>query len=118
MPESALCFLFNVSRLATHWQGNTKHINIGTAALHRSRKREGDGERKDRSESQVSAGAGCTIRVQGIRLDYVPGKIGIVFVWIPGIDFHCLFTGDHSNQDPRCTQKPIYKTIFVHHIWS
>ena len=29
-----------------------------------------------------------------------------------------LFTGDHSNQDPRYTQKPIYYTIFAKHIWS
>ena len=27
-------------------------------------------------------------------------------------------TGDHSNQDPRYTQKPIYYTIFAKHIWS
>ena len=28
------------------------------------------------------------------------------------------FTGSHSNQDPRCTQKTIYTPIFTHHVKS
>ena len=29
-----------------------------------------------------------------------------------------LFTGGHTNQNPRCIQKPIYNPIFTHNIWS
>ena len=29
-----------------------------------------------------------------------------------------LFTGNHINQDPPCTQKPIYTPIFTHHMRS
>ena len=41
--------------------------------------------------------------------------------WVVVTESHSLYlsiTGDHSNQDPRCTEKPIYYTIFAKHIWS
>ena len=32
--------------------------------------------------------------------------------------FFAFFTGGHSNQDPSCTQKPIYTPIFTHQMGS
>ena len=70
----------------------------------------------------------------GLTLDLVPWSCFFVCVLAPvrGFDFSqcildcsclscvffCLFTGSHSNQDPRCTQKPIYTPIFPHHMRS
>ena len=52
--------------------------------------------------------------------------VGIDFMWETNykkpnpskFSANTVFTGDHSNQDPRYTQKPIYYTIFAKHIWS
>ena len=44
-------------------------------------------------------------------------SFSLLFIYVPTC-CGLLFTGGHSNQDPRCTQKPIYTRIFTHHIRS
>ena len=46
----------------------------------------------------------CTTRSYGYYSRYIPDTP--------------LFTGSHSNQNPRCRQKPTYTPIFSHHVRS